>query len=260
MNLILEKFRLRQKFACGNELVNPPDVLGIKITKSEKPLGLGHSDYYKLEYRDLWRKLEDQEDVTNKFAKYIPEAISEPIQLSKSVFIVHGKDHKPLKELKAMLGGFGLSPIVLHEKASGSRTIVEKLEKYSDVGYTFVILTPDDVGGIENEFSDIMTQTGAIPHWIAGRDPHEAVPDILLLMRRMKRLMHYRSRQNVVLEFGFFIGSLGRDRVCCLYKGDIELPSDMQGIVYIRFKESVNEIRDRIIEELDAAGYKIPSN
>jgi predicted nucleotide-binding protein len=32
---------------------------------------------------------------------------------------------------------------------------------------------------------------------------------------------------------------LGRDRVCCLYKGSVELPSDMHGIVYIPFKDSV---------------------
>jgi predicted nucleotide-binding protein len=66
-----------------------------------------------------------------------------------------------------------------------------------------------------------------------------------------------RARQNVVLEFGYFIGLLGRDRVCCLYKGDIELPSDMHGIVYIPFKESVNEVRDKLIKELKVAGYKI---
>ena len=54
-----------------------------------------------------------------------------------------------------------------------------------------------------------------------------------------------------------FMGLLGRDRVCCLYKGDVELPSDMHGIVYIPFKESVNEVRDRIIKELEEAGYEI---
>jgi len=31
----------------------------------------------------------------------------------------------------------------------------------------------------------------------------------------------------------------------------------MHGIVYIPFKESVNEVRDRIIKELEEAGYEI---
>jgi predicted nucleotide-binding protein len=50
---------------------------------------------------------------------------------------------------------------------------------------------------------------------------------------------------------------LGRDRVCCLYKGSVELPSDMHGIVYIPFKDSVEETRNMIVEELKAAGYEI---
>ena len=223
VRLILEKNRLREKFACGNELVNPADVLGMKITKSEQPLALDHPDYFRLEYRDLWRKVEDQEDVTKKFIEFIPE----PTTLSKNVFIVHGRDHKPLTELKVMLKDLGLNPIVLHEQPSGSRTIVEQLEKYSDVGYAFVVLTPDDVGG--------------------------AYKDKKILRFEGKK----RARQNVVLEFGYFIGLLGRDRVCCLHKGDVELPSDMHGIVYIPFKESVDEVRNKIIRELKEAGYRI---
>jgi len=149
------------------------------------------------------------------------EKTSERI-MSNRVFIVHGRNHKPMKELKVMLTEFGLEPIVLHEQPSGSRTIVEKLEKYSDVGYAFVILTPDDIGSSSDA---IFTSP--------------------------------RARQNVVLEFGYFIGKVGRDRVCCLYKGDVELPSDMHGIVYIPFKDSVKEARNMIIKELKEAGYKI---
>jgi hypothetical protein len=66
-----------------------------------------------------------------------------------------------------------------------------------------------------------------------------------------------RARQNVILEFGYFIGKLRRDRVCCLHKGKVELPSDMQGIVYIPFKDSIEEARDMIIKELKEAGYEI---
>jgi len=234
VNVILEKYRLRQKFACGNEPVNPPDVLGIKITKSEKPLALDHPDHFRLEYKDLWRRMEEQEDVTKRFAKYIPETISEPIQPSKNVFIVHGRERKPLKELKTMVWGFGLNPIVLHEKPSGSRTIVEKLEKYSDVGYAFVILTPDDIGGPKHKLDRYLRKIDV-----------RALGDF-----------RERARQNVILEFGYFIGKLGRDRVCCLHKGDVELPSDMHGIVYIPFKESVNEVKGKIMNELEEAGYK----
>jgi len=169
--------------------------------------------------------------VTRRFIRSEPRKSIRKFVLSKDVFVVHGHDIQSLNELKNMLIEFGLNPIVLHEQPSGSRTIVEKLEKYSDVGYAFVILTPDDL----------------------------ALPDTLPIIPPLPPELPFkqRARQNVVLEFGYFIGLLGRDRVCCLYKGNVELPSDMHGIVYIPFKESLNEARDKIIEELKAAGYKM---
>jgi len=64
----------------------------------------------------------------------------------------------------------------------------------------------------------------------------------------------------VILEFGYFIGLLGREKVCCLYKGNVELPSDMQGIVYVPFNESINEAKGMILKELSEAGYEISHN
>ena len=195
--------------------------------------------------------------------KIFPTA--KPMQkiLSKNIFIVHGRDHKPLKELKVMLKGFGLNPIVLHEKASGSRTIVEKLEKYSEVGYTFVILTPDDIA-ISRTLTpdvtflqghpDIYEQAIQVDEW---GTKVELYWDKGYMNKYPSSVFRTRSRQNVVLEFGYFIGLLGRDRVCCLYKGDVELPSDMHGIVYIPFKNAVNEVQGKITKELKEVGYKI---
>jgi predicted nucleotide-binding protein len=220
--------------------------------------------------------------VTRKFVKSPPkkevsekqEIVKQP--LSKDVFIVHGRDHRPMKELRTILEEFGLNAIILHEQPSGSRTIVEKLEKYSDVGYAFVILTPDDVGEEWGSFMDGMSeaweellktfgqamksqeeneieyQTGSIEE-LQSRKGYELSVSMLVLKECLKR----RSRQNVVLEFGYFIGLLGRDRVCCLHQGNVELPSDMHGIVYIPFKESVNEAKDMIKKELIEAGYDI---
>ena len=201
--------------------------------------------------------------------------------LSKNVFIVHGRDHQPLKELRAMLTKFGLNPIVLHEKASGSRTVVEKLERYSDVGYAFVVLTPDDYGVsskdehiTEEEMKmrslekDILAYAVRRLHEAQSegkitKDERKKFAEIYLARRKKLESMETtvdfapRARQNVILEFGYFMGLLSRDRVCCLYKGDVELPSDMHGIVYIPFEDSVNEVKNKIIKELNEAGYKI---
>jgi predicted nucleotide-binding protein len=156
--------------------------------------------------------------------------------VKKRVFISHGKDLKPLNELKEMVAGFGLTPVVLSEQPSGGRTVMEKLEAYSDVGFAFVILTPDDLGGY--------VETGS--KWSRPQR-----------LRKFLKTAHNRPRQNVVLEFGFFVGKLGRDRVACLLKKPVEQPSDMHGIVYLSFKESIMELKEEIGKELKAAGYEI---
>lgn len=55
---------------------------------------------------------------------------------------------------------------------------------------------------------------------------------------------------------GYFWGLLKRKKVCCLLKGGVEKPSDIEGIVYIPFKESIEEVRNKIIKELTEAGYE----
>ena len=158
------------------------------------------------------------------------------LAVKKEIFITHGKDLKPVDELKDMLIEFGLVPVVLSEQPSGGRTVMEKLEAYSDVGFVFVILTPDDLGGY--------VELGS--KWSRPQR-----------LRKFLKTAHNRPRQNVILEFGFFAGKLGRDRVACLLKKPVEQPSDMQGIAYLSFKKSLKEIKGEIVKELRAAGYEI---
>jgi len=176
----------------------------------------------------------DIKNATRKFIKLPPKKGEFPRKrekkeqpLSKNIFIVHGRDNKPALELARIVEkDLGLNSIILHEKPDRGRTIIEKLEDESlEVGYAFIILTPDDVGNLIEGFNE-------------------------------GKLM-YRARQNVVLEFGYFIGLLGRNRVCCLHTGDIELPSDMKGIIYKPFKDSIKECFHDIVKDLTAAGYKI---
>lgn len=141
---------------------------------------------------------------------------------SNKIFIVHGHDHNVLTELSLILTRLGLEPIILYEQPSEGKTLIEKLEKYSDVGFAFILLTPDDIGRGVGETRD-----------------------------------KPRARQNVVLEFGLFVGKLGRERCCALYTGDLELPSDLHGLIYLPFKSKVAEIELRIVTELRAAGYQI---
>jgi len=73
---IVEPYRNGKEFGCGDEHVKPTDVSWIKITESEKPLALDHPDYFRLEYKDLWRRANEQRDVTSKFINPHPSSIS----------------------------------------------------------------------------------------------------------------------------------------------------------------------------------------
>jgi predicted nucleotide-binding protein len=152
----------------------------------------------------------------------------------KEIFISHGKDTKHLNELKEMLKEQGFVPVVLSEQPSRGKTVMEKLEANSDVGFVFVILTPDDLGGL--------VELGS--KWSRPKR-----------LRKFLKTARNRPRQNVILEFGYFVGKLGRARVACLLKKPVEQPSDMQGIVYLSFRESLKEIKEEIMKELKAAGY-----
>ena len=245
---IIRPFMQCNSFMCGGSPIEPSNVDQIRINETEESssqiiakakLKKVTQDLLKRFYgigkgghSDEWYVTHAGKVVTRDFIKGLrwSKKMSRTFVMKENVFIVHGRDLEPAKELKSMLKRFRLNPIILHEQASGSRTVLEKLEKYSDVGYAFVILTPDDVGALADE---------------------------MMADKLLPAFLKPRPRQNVVLEFGYFMGLLGRDRVCCLYKGDVELPSDMHGIVYIPFEKSVNECRDKIVKELKAAGYEI---
>jgi len=72
-----------------------------------------------------------------------------------------------------------------------------------------------------------------------------------------QRKKEFRARPNVIFEFGYFVGKLGRSRVCCLHTGNVTLPSDIHGIIYKNFKSSIDEVAYAIIKDLKASGYTI---
>jgi len=134
---------------------------------------------------------------------------------------VHGHDGELKQEVARNLEHLGLSPIILHEKTNGGKTIIEKFEKESNVGFAIVLLTPDDLGG-------------------ANGQPQ-----------------YPRARQNVIMELGYFIGKRGRDRVCVLKRGEIEPPSDILGVVWTDYAD---DWRLKLAPELDNAGFDFDLN
>ena len=62
-----------------------------------------------------------------------------------------------------------------------------------------------------------------------------------------------RARQNVILELGYFLRGLGRERVCVLYKEGTELPSDIHGILYVLMDNS-DGWQVKLGQEMQATG------
>ena len=149
--------------------------------------------------------------------------------LSNKIFIVHGHDQVLKTDVERFVHEIGLVPVVLHRETDQGATIIEKFEKHSDVGYVFVLLTSDEVSFTVDQ---------------------ENIED-------NERIKEYRARPNVIFEFGYFVGKLGRNRVCCLYKGKITLPSDLNGLIYKKVEDSIDSQAYSIIKELKAVGYNI---
>lgn len=140
---------------------------------------------------------------------------------NKKVFIVHGHNEAKKLELKDFLAELALDPIILHQQNDLGKTIIEKFEHYaSQCTFAFVLLTPDD----------------------------QAAPPTSSIEEK------WRARQNVIMELGWFMAKLGRERVLLLHHGQVELPSDILGVIYARFNESVREVGETIRKRLKSVG------
>lgn len=167
-----------------------------------------------------------KEDLAREGQRPAEPAESSNARLTKKVFLVHGHDDEMKQHVARTLSTLGLRPIILHEQSNGGRTIIEKFEVNADVSFAVVLLSPDDM---------------AFP---APSNAKQAKP---------------RARQNVVLELGYFVGRLGRNRVIALKRGDLELPSDFSWVVYTSY-DAAGHWRFEMVRELKAVGYEVDAN
>jgi len=182
--------------------------------------------------------LEDSADVREWFATYgVPffskrithygivekiRRLTETVEgrLAPRIFIVHGHDEAAKYELKNFLQNslkIG-EPVVLQERSSGGRTVIEKFEQEAAVAdVVFILFTPDETVKSHRDEATRM-----------------------------------RARPNVLFEAGYFYGRLHRTsgKVIFLVKGDVELPSDVSGIVYIDISLGIQKAGEEIRREL----------
>lgn len=145
---------------------------------------------------------------------------------NNKVFVVYGHDKNARTQLEAMLRRWDLEPLILDQLPSDGSTIIEKLEKYTNqADFGIVLATPDDIGYAKNNEAN----------------------------------KKYRVRQNVVLELGMLLAAKGRSKVAILLSQaeDMESPSDINGLIYIPFKDNVEDAAISLAKEMNKNGYTI---
>jgi predicted nucleotide-binding protein len=174
--------------------------------------------------RRLREEIEREEALSGAAAAPARAAAAADSQ-SRRVFIVHGRDGEMREAVARFLTDIGFQPVILHEQPNGGKTVIEKFEAHSEpAGFAIVLLSGDDEGRLKGT---------------EGFTP--------------------RARQNVILELGYFVGRLRRSRVCALIRGDLEVPSDIVGVVFEPYDEA-GGWKQVIARELQVAGYEIDWN
>ena len=200
--------RLVWRAGCGKTMtVSPPPAVGGMIMRNVDPFSSLFDGPYGLNMIPIACDMIDEAIgvIQSEGLPPLQESNSDSSKINRSkpsntkVFLVHGQDNDAKQTVARFLEKLGLEVIILHERASSGMTIIEKFEQNSDVAFSVVVMTPDDVGAIKTE----------------------------------KDNLRFRARQNVIFELGYFMGKLGRKNVCALLKGDLERPSDYDGIIYI---------------------------
>lgn len=149
--------------------------------------------------------------------------INENKKVGNKVFIVHGHDNGLKEEIARFIEKLGLEVIILHEQANNGNTIIEKFEKNAnEIGYAIILYTPCDKG-------------------FSSKDGEG------------------RARQNVIFEHGFFIGKLGRKYVAAIKKDNVEVPSDLSGILYIEY-DTKGAWKFELAKEMKGIGFNIDLN
>jgi hypothetical protein len=164
-------------------------------------------------------------DSLNGASQIVLQAIRRELTMLPRIMIIHGRDSD--RELvKEILSAEGvLDPIILREQFKPGDSIMEKFEREAlQADGALVLATPDD------EAAALLDPSGA--------------PISVSELRK-------RARQNVILEYGWFWGKISRKRVLLLLKGELELPTDLAGLLYASYLHDPGECRADIAAFID---------
>lgn len=170
---------------------------------------------------ETYKSFDGKTEKNDNYYEIIPDQLARKDERfmgmqSNKIFIIHGHDELMKSSVQLLLTRAGLNDIVLHEQPDRGRTIIDKLIEETNDACYAIALLSPDDVG-EN-----------------GK----------------------RARQNVILEIGYFLGKLGKERVRLLVKENIEIPSDLHGIIYEPF-DTAGNWRMKLLKEMQAVGIAL---
>lgn len=150
------------------------------------------------------------------------------------LFLVHGHDHELRDEVREFLKPLGIDPVILAQTRGSERSLLDRFETLATKAkFAIVLLSSDDVGSSRRVFED--------KHYGGSAT------------------LKFRSRQNVILELGFFYGRLGWENVFVVQRHsdrrwpEFERPSDLGGVVFYE-TDGESDWREELTTMLRSAG------
>lgn len=236
---IVTPFLSKKAFMCGGQQIDPSLIREIRISTTDAPSSVllpkitEEAKYAEVFVSDNFCMIDYGKNVTRQFLNSPPQSSGNSedacsVPKSNKIFVVHGWDDNMKVDVARTIEKIGLEAVILHEQTSGGKTIIEKFSEYANVSYAVVLLSPDD-----RAFTSKEKATDARP----------------------------RARQNVILELGYFMGKLGRNKVFPLVKNpkEMDIPSDYNGVVYTEY-DSKGAWRYALIKELRTSGFSADAN
>jgi predicted nucleotide-binding protein/guanylate kinase len=164
--------------------------------------------------RVLANRRDKIEDTYSEFCQIVNDVKNKTISTrTPKLLIIHGHDFDRYRLTEWLRTALGLTDLLVMQQEFGSgRALPEKFESMAGEAHgAIAVATPDDVGRVVG-----------------------SAPELL------------RARQNIWIEIGWIWGRLGRNKLILLCKGNIEIPSDLQGMEYYRYNDSPLEVTESI--------------
>jgi predicted nucleotide-binding protein len=173
---------------------------------------------------------EPSKEVSDRIRLLKEESPSTPVLnrsqlLRNNSLLIYGRDEAAKESLSKFIERLGLRALIFHEEAEGGASIVEKFGQFPNIDFAIFLFTTGDIAPPRDK-----TREGQV-----------------------------HVSQNIVFEFGYFVGKLGQKRVCVLYREGVEIPLNYQGIVYIPI-DSRGGWRLLVAKEIKEAGIEIDLN